>query len=100
MNTSYRLPSSLFEATGIREIVDAAAAVDAAKRSPGRDALVAAKDDLRAAILSGRDQGLSWQAIGDALGVRRGCAYQRFRRRSGDSGVTEISRTSPRPHRR
>ena len=36
---------------------------------------------LQAAIDDARDAGVSWQAIGDALGIARGNAYQRYRRR-------------------
>jgi hypothetical protein len=31
---------------------------------------------------------MSWQTIGDALGIRRGAAYQRFRRRSAHTSVS------------
>ena len=66
----------------IREIADAATAVDSAKRSLDGDAVARAKEDLRATVVSANDYGMSWQTIGDALGIRRGSAYQRFRRRS------------------
>ena len=39
----------------------------------------AAKDALQAAVDTALDAGVSWQAIGSALDIRRGAAYQRFR---------------------
>ena len=66
----------------IREITDAATAVDLAKRSLDGSAVARAKEDLRATVVSANEYGVSWQTIGDALGIRRGSAYQRFRRRS------------------
>ena len=66
----------------IREITDAATAVDSAKRSMDGNAVALAKEDLRATVVLANDYGTSWQTIGDALGIRRGSAYQRFRRRS------------------
>jgi len=66
----------------IRRIVDAADAVASAKRSRMADEVASAQTELRAATLAANDRGVSWQSIGDALGIRRGAAYQRFRRRS------------------
>ena len=45
------------------------------------DEIVAAKADLACAVGTARELDVSWQAIGDALGMRRGNAYQRFRQR-------------------
>jgi hypothetical protein len=42
---------------------------------------LAAKDALQAAVDAALDAGVSWQAIGTALDLRRGAAYQRFRHR-------------------
>jgi hypothetical protein len=46
------------------------------------DDVASAQKDLQAAALAANDRGISWQSIGDALGIRRGAAYQRFRRRT------------------
>jgi hypothetical protein len=42
---------------------------------------LAAKDALKAGVDTAVDAGVSWQAIGTPLGIRRGAAYQRFRHR-------------------
>lgn len=42
--------------------------------------VLAAKEQLARAVEAARGLGMSWQTIGDALGMRRGAAYQRFRR--------------------
>jgi hypothetical protein len=39
---------------------------------------------VRAAVEAARDAGVAWGRIADALGVRRGNAYQRYRRRPMD----------------
>lgn len=66
----------------LRQVVDAAAAVDSAKRCHDAPGLAGAKTDLLDAARSAYDNGASWQTIADVLGIRRGNAYQRFRRRS------------------
>ena len=38
--------------------------------------------DLQDAVNIALNAGASWQNIGDALGIRRGSAYQRYRRRT------------------
>ncbi len=45
--------------------------------------MLAAKHELAHAVGgAARDLEVSWQTIGDALGMRRGAAYQRFRHRT------------------
>jgi hypothetical protein len=79
-------PRSQHEATAaIRRIRDAGDAVYSAKQGRMTDALAAANEDLRATVQAASDVGVSWQTIGDVLGLRRGAAYQRFRRRSTGS---------------
>lgn len=56
---------------------------EAKKQHLGSDA---AKHQLQVAVDAAREAGLDWEAIGDAIGLRRGNAYQRFRKRS-TSGV-------------
>jgi hypothetical protein len=64
-----------------QRITDAADAVDSAKRTCRADRIVEAQATLRAVVQAANDDGLSWQSIGDMLDMRRGAAYQRFRRR-------------------
>lgn len=40
--------------------------------------LAAAEKDLRASVQRARDEGATWQEIGDALGITRQAAQQRF----------------------
>jgi hypothetical protein len=54
------------------------AAHDAARGPKGA---VAQRDELQAAVDAARDIGLGWTKIGDALGIARGNAYQRYRKR-------------------
>jgi hypothetical protein len=44
-------------------------------------------DRLQRAVDAARDDGVGWSEIGQALGMRRGNAYQRFRRRPARSDV-------------
>lgn len=63
----------------LADIVDAAGVVARAKARRDGEALAAEQRDLHALVRAARDRGVSWQTIGDALGLRRGAAYQRFR---------------------
>lgn len=40
-----------------------------------------ADDHLRSSVDRARDVGMAWGRIGDILGIARGNAYQRYRRR-------------------
>lgn len=66
-------------ATLLADIVNAAGTVAEAKARRDGDGLAAGKCKLYALVRAARDRSVSWQTIGDALGVRRGAAYQRFR---------------------
>ncbi|MBJ7400378.1 hypothetical protein [Mycolicibacterium sp.] len=59
-------PADARDATNIRRIIAA------------NEALSAADDELRAAVVSARAAGDTWDAIGVALGTSRQAAYQRF----------------------
>jgi len=59
-------PADARDATHIRRIITA------------NEALSAADDELRAAVVSARAAGDTWDAIGVALGTSRQAAYQRF----------------------
>jgi hypothetical protein len=75
------LPPPSRHVVAIDRITDAAGAVLLARRH-GHRAAEAAQDDLVAAVRTAvYDVGVSWQSVGEALGIRRGAAYQRFRRR-------------------
>ena len=67
-------------ASEIQRIIAAADAANSAKQCRTDDTLSAAENELRSVIQEANDRGISWQSIGDALGLRRGAAYQRFRR--------------------
>lgn len=65
---------------------------------------VAAEDILRAVVQQSRERGATWQAIGDALGVSRQAAFQRYGKpidpRTGElmnitplSGAAELARS-------
>ena len=47
----------------------------------GNEAIVAAEQDLRAAVAAARKAGDSWALIGAALGVTKQAEFQRFGRR-------------------
>jgi hypothetical protein len=64
----------------IRRMVDRAEELAAVGNWDSASKL-AAKDALQAAVDAALDAGVSWQAIGTALDLRRGAAYQRFRHR-------------------
>jgi hypothetical protein len=64
----------------IRRMVDRAEELAAVDSWDTASRLVA-KDALHAAVDAALDAGVSWQAIGTALDLRRGAAYQRFRHR-------------------
>jgi hypothetical protein len=53
-----------------------------AAKSHGRGVLrEETQRQLRVAVESARDAGIEWGKIADAIGTRRGNAYQRYRRR-------------------
>lgn len=64
-----------------QRIIAAADAVNSAKRTRCADRIWDAEAALRAVVQAANDAGMSWQTIGDMLDMRRGAAYQRFRRR-------------------
>jgi len=72
------------EASAVRRILDEAEAVTSAKRGHVEPAISKAQHDLRQVVQAANDSGVSWQSIGEILGIRRGAAYQRFRRQRAD----------------
>lgn len=69
----------------LRFLAEANAAVVAAKQRRASAAEIdAAKSALHAAAVAAHDAGIGWTFIGDTLGIRRGNAYQRYRKRASD----------------
>jgi hypothetical protein len=60
-------------------------ALAARQHAKGRNEIDLAQREVRAAAEAARDAGLSWTQIGDALGLARGNAYQKYRRRPAPS---------------
>ena len=50
-----------------------------ASLAPSEATLSAVRDDLRAKVAILRERGISWAAIGDALGISRQAAWERFK---------------------
>jgi len=67
----------------VKRITAALGALAAAERQFSERIAVTqeARAELQEAINAARHVGLSWQTIGDALDLRRGAAYQRYRHR-------------------
>jgi hypothetical protein len=55
--------------------------VQAAKRTHSDGAIARAELQLHAAVDVARSLDVEWGRIGSALGIARGCAYQRYRKR-------------------
>jgi hypothetical protein len=87
------LSHSQDDARAIERIKDADRAVRLAKEQLSITAFAVAKDELRSAVLAAHDLGVSWQSIGDGLGIRRGAAYQRFRRRPDERSGSDRTST-------
>lgn len=78
--------SAMIEAA-IRAVVAADHELAAAKREGLVDAIGHAQHDMQGAVDSARDLGVEWGRIGAAIGMARGNAYQRFRRKRGRPAV-------------
>ncbi len=72
--------------TLLEEIRTALRDTEASRR--GGDSRDEAERRLRAAVEAARDAGVEWGRIAEALGTRRGNAYQRYRRRPGPAGTS------------
>jgi hypothetical protein len=81
MTISHNLTPMQIDAKAVRDIIEAASAVDLARQGPSHELFKQAQSHLRLVVQRANHQGLSWQSIGDALGIARGNAYQRYRRR-------------------
>jgi hypothetical protein len=87
LTISIKQPPSLCAAAhAVQRITDAAVAIGLTKHHPDGDSRTIAvlEGELRAAVQEATyDLGISWQEVGDVLGIRRGNAYQKFRRKPG-----------------
>jgi hypothetical protein len=70
------------EVRAIHRVIQADHAFRQVTRDGDADDIATAEHHLRAAVDVAVDNGVSWQAIGDVLGIRRRNAYRRHRRRS------------------
>jgi len=75
------------DAEAMARIRRAASMIETAHTDP--EAISAGKVELSRAVLAAHDLGIGWQTIGEALGVARGTAYQRYRRRPGRQRATD-----------
>jgi hypothetical protein len=82
MTDGYSDESSVTPRRRLADISTAFAHVEAAKTQGHQGETEAARQVLQTAIDDARDADIPWGAIGDVLGLTRGNAYQRYRRRS------------------
>jgi hypothetical protein len=88
-----QMSSTREDAPDVERVMHAAAAVRLAKASRDAEAVAAAERELRVVVQTACDFGVSWQTIGDVLGMRRGNAYQRFRRRPRTAEADSFARS-------
>lgn len=72
----------------LAQIAAADAGVQAAKRNRSQASVARAELQVRAAVGRARELGIEWGRIGSALGIARGCAYQRYRRHPRERPAT------------
>jgi hypothetical protein len=70
------------QVSALREVSAAGASLQAAKRTHSVSSVARAERQLHAAVDVARDLDIEWGRIGSALGIARGCAYQRYRKRA------------------
>jgi hypothetical protein len=70
------------QVSALREVSAAGASLQAAKRTHSVGSVARAERQLHAAVDVARDLDIEWGRIGSALGIARGCAYQRYRKRA------------------
>lgn len=74
-------PGSTFAASIRPELQRLALARDARDRATGREQIEEAEVEVRAAAEAARDADIAWTEIGHVLGMARGNAYHKYRRR-------------------
>jgi len=75
-------PDPAVVAKAMDDVATAGLALAAAKQSGAVGAIDRAQRELQSAVDAARELGAGWGQIGAALGIARGNAYQRFRKRS------------------
>ena len=75
-------PDPAVVAAAMDDVATAGRELAAAKRSGPVGALDRAQRELQSAVDAARELGAGWGQIGAALGIARGNAYQRFRKKS------------------
>jgi hypothetical protein len=70
------------QARALGEVSAAGASLQAAKRTHSAGSVARADLQLHAAVDAARELDVEWGRIGSALGIARGCAYQRYRKRA------------------
>ena len=68
-------------ATALQAVRAAGERVKAAKRTRSLPLIARAQDELQRTVDAARDADVEWGRIGSALGIARGNAYQKYRRR-------------------
>lgn len=81
MTISDDLTRTQINAVAVQSITDAVSAVGVARQGPSYALVEIALSQLVVVVQLANQQGLSWQSIGDTIGIARGNAYQRYRRR-------------------
>ena len=87
-------PRPVLISAAMRAVVDADRELAAAKQAGQADAIGNAQQNMQGAVDAARDLGIEWGQIGAALGIARGNAYQRFRRRRGRPAADPFRRQS------
>jgi hypothetical protein len=70
-----------WETAALQAVSAAGKAVAAAKRNRSAELVDIAQQELQDAVDAARDLDVEWGQIGIALGIARGNAYQRYRRK-------------------
>jgi hypothetical protein len=79
--TSRSRQTQIHDEAAVRSISLAAKACSQAKGRQDVGSTAAAERRLLTVVQAAIDGGMSWQSVGDILGLARGNAYQRYRRR-------------------
>jgi hypothetical protein len=67
--------------TALQDIAEAMDRVTATKRTHSTELIEEAERELQGAVDAARDRHVQWGEIGAVLGIARGNAYQRYRKR-------------------
>ena len=74
-------PDPAVVAAALDDVATAGRELDAAKQAGSVGALDRAQRELQSAVDAARELGAGWGQVGAALGIARGNAYQRFRKK-------------------